>query len=373
MEEVHRIGDDEMSENILRYFAGGNTAKGFYSLYDSNLADIERVLLLTGRSQREKSEIMEQLLNKWKDQACFIEIIYRANHPDQVEGFIIREKGFAIIDADPPRIIGEEYVGPQWETLDLEQEDRTANLGENQQILDSLQRKIQEQYAEAYKAYAKALRIHDDWEDIYIGRMNFTQADQVTEALLAKLFADTDKVTTKKSKILRRFLGAATPVGAVDFVDNITEGLQNRYFLKGRAGTGKSTLLKKVVAEAEKHGYDLEIYQCGFDPESLDMVLIRELGWAVFDSTSPHEYFPDRPGDSIIDMYELTVAPGTDETFAEEIAHIEAKYREQMQLGKKHLAEAQTVLEQLEDLYSKYFDHSRIANIYYEVEQSLSI
>ncbi len=57
MEEVHRIGDDEMSENILRYFAGGNTAKGFYSLYDSNLADIERVLLLTpedlnGKNQR---------------------------------------------------------------------------------------------------------------------------------------------------------------------------------------------------------------------------------------------------------------------------------------------------------------------------------
>ncbi|MBO0991652.1 hypothetical protein [Bacillus sp. SD088] len=362
-----------MSGNILRYFAGGNTAKGFYSLYDSNLANVERVLLLTGKSQNEKSAIMEQLVNKWKDQASLIEIIHRANHPDQVEGFIIREEGFAIIDADPPRIIGEECVGPQWETIDLEQEESTLKLEENQEIIDSLQEKISEQYAKTYAAYEKALRIHDDWEDIYIGKMDFTKANQVTKDLLTTLFQDAKNTTTKKTTILRRFLGAATPVGAVDFVDNITAGLQKRYFLKGRAGTGKSTLLKKVVAEAENRGYDIEIYQCGFDPESLDMVLIRELSWAVFDSTAPHEYFPDRPGDSIIDMYELTIAPGTDETFAGEIAHIEGKYREQMQRGKSHLAEAKELQDQLEDLYAKCIDRSRSNNIYHELEQTLSL
>ncbi|MFK4998818.1 hypothetical protein ACI2OX_20535 [Bacillus sp. N9] len=36
--------------------------------------------------------------------------------------------------------------------------------------------------------------------------------------------------------MLCRFLGAATPNGPVDFVDNITQGLQARYFLKGERG-----------------------------------------------------------------------------------------------------------------------------------------
>ncbi|MFK4998820.1 hypothetical protein ACI2OX_20545 [Bacillus sp. N9] len=36
---------------ILRYFAGGNTAKGFYNLYDSNLTDLERVFILSGNQQ----------------------------------------------------------------------------------------------------------------------------------------------------------------------------------------------------------------------------------------------------------------------------------------------------------------------------------
>ena len=45
------------------------------------------------------------------------------------------------------------------------------------------------------------------------------------------------------------------------------------------------------------------------------MVIVRELGFAIFDSTSPHEYYPDStwPADEIVDMYERCITPGTDE------------------------------------------------------------
>ena len=72
-------------------------------------------------------------------------------------------------------------------------------------------------------------------------------------------------------------------------------------------------MLKQIAAAGELHGFDLEIYHCGFDPHSLDMIIIRELGLAIFDSTAPHEYFPSRDGDEIIDMYGLLIAEGTDE------------------------------------------------------------
>lgn len=48
---------------------------------------------------------------------------------------------------------------------------------------------------------------------------------------------------------------------------------------------------------------------------SLDMVLLRELDIVIFDSTAPHEYFPDRDNDEVVDMYEITVTPGTDEKY----------------------------------------------------------
>ncbi|MCJ8007799.1 hypothetical protein ACFFF5_11985 [Lederbergia wuyishanensis] len=348
-----------MGGKILKYFAGGNTAKGFYSLYDTNLVDLERVFILSGKSKNEKTNIINHFIKKWKDLDYPMEIFYRASNPEHVEGLIIRNLNFAIVDGDYPREIGKEQVGAQWETIDLDQSDRTARLdGELNEVTD-LKLKIQQSYLNAYNSYQTGLKVHDEWERIYIDHMNFDLADKVATSLIAALFKKAIPVTHKDSIIRRRFLGAATPIGPVDFVDNITEGLSTRYFLKGRAGTGKSTLLKKVAAEAERNGYDIEIYHCGFDPNSLDMIVVRELGWAVFDSTSPHEYFPEKTGDEVIDMYELTVAPGTDEAFAEEIANIEARYHEQMKLGKFYLAEAKKYEDELEEIYCKVSDHSQ--------------
>lgn len=347
---------------MLRYFTGGNTAKGFYSLYDSNLRGLDRVFILSGKSGAEKSQLIGKLLNQWAGKGFALEAIHRANDPEAVEGLIIRDLGFGIVDGDPPRNVGKDYFGDGWETIDLDVLDKpSARQDELEKMIEDRNRAL----AKAYESYAEALRVHDDWEKLYIDRMDFEKADQVAQSLIKRLFQENSKGCTGTAR--RRFLGAATPQGPIDFVENITEGLSKRYFLKGRAGTGKSTLLKKIVAQAEKRGYDMEIYHCGFDPESLDMVLVRELGWAVFDSTAPHEYFPSRSGDEVIDMYELTVTPGTDELIAEEIAKVESEYRKQMSNGKKCLVEAKQFQDQLDVIYRQQSDESRLSEIYEEI------
>lgn len=347
---------------MLKYFAGGNTAKGFYSLYETNLRDLHQVFILSGRSTREKTAIIKKIFQKWSSK-YELEIIHSAFHEDELDGVIIRELGIAIMDGDPPRNFGKVST-ENWETIDLDQSDRIAHLDQELEIMNELKEKMNERYELAYDSYAAGLRVHDDWEDIYIKKMDFTKANQVTDDLISILYKDGNNDRNKPSSEVHRFLGAATPSGPVDYVNQITEGLSARYFLKGRAGTGKSTVLKKVVAEAKNHGYDLEIYHCGFDPNSLDMVVVRSLGWAVFDSTKPHEYFPTLPGDEVIDMYELTVAPGTDEMFAEEIAKIESEYRKHMDDGKKYLLEAKKYRDQLEELYAKVTDESHLDQIF---------
>ena len=54
--------------------------------------------------------------------------------------------------------------------------------------------------------------------------------------------------------------------------------------------------MKRIAAAAQENGFDVEFYRCSLDPNSCDMVLIRELGFCVFDSTAPHEYFPGTAG-----------------------------------------------------------------------------
>lgn len=58
--------------------------------------------------------------------------------------------------------------------------------------------------------------------------------------------------------------------------------------IKGGPGTGKSTLMKKVVSASKRAGYDYELWYCSGDPTSLDGVYIKDLDRAVVDATAPH-------------------------------------------------------------------------------------
>lgn len=100
------------------------------------------------------------------------------------------------------------------------------------------------------------------------------------------------------AKNFASFLGANTPQGFVSFFDELYNPYENcrAYIIKGGPGTGKSTLMKKVCAEAEKRGYITEKVYCSSDPDSLDGLLIPELGVSIADGTSPHTLEPKFPG-----------------------------------------------------------------------------
>jgi len=76
------------------------------------------------------------------------------------------------------------------------------------------------------------------------------------------------------------------------------------------------------------------------------------LSTAIFDSTAPHEYFPERDGDEILDMYERTMTPGTDQTYAAEIAAIKERYSSKMKEATSHLAAAEAIHSQIKSFYT---------------------
>ncbi len=88
------------------------------------------------------------------------------------------------------------------------------------------------------------------------------------------------------------FLGCLSPDGFTTHFDKeIADENNFTYILKGGAGTGKSSLMKKI-AEAFKDKESLEIYHCSSDPNSLDAVIIRDLGIIIVDGTAPHVFDP---------------------------------------------------------------------------------
>jgi Cdc6-like AAA superfamily ATPase len=341
---------------IINYFCGGNTARGFHSLFDSNLQHLDRVFILKGGPGTGKSTLMKDIGKRWEDQDYDVEYLYCSSDPESLDGVIIPSLKVGIVDGTAPHIIEPQMPGAIEEYVNLGEAWDSSTLSFHKGIIRDLNKQISECFQNAYNTFSEALKVHDEWEKIYIESMDFEKADQLTKRMLDSFYGKMN--LNKKATVYHRFLGAATPYGSVDFIPNLTADIPKRYFIKGRPGSGKSTMLKKIVAEGEKRGFDLEVYHCGFDPNSLDMVISRELGLAIFDSTAPHEYFPSRDGDEIVDMYETVIASGTDEIFAEQIEEISGRYRERVTAATNCLNKAKSWRDELESIYIKAMDFS---------------
>lgn len=95
-------------------------------------------------------------------------------------------------------------------------------------------------------------------------------------------------------KIRHYFAGGNTPVGFYSYYNEILPQEETRLtvYLKGGAGTGKSTLMKKWGTALAEAGHPVEFLHCSGDPASLDGVVARESGVCVVDGTAPHAQDP---------------------------------------------------------------------------------
>lgn len=86
------------------------------------------------------------------------------------------------------------------------------------------------------------------------------------------------------------FPGANTPQGFVSRFTSVTEDprVRHRIYIKGGAGCGKSTLMRRLAETATAYEADCELGLCSSDPDSLDTLLIPQAQLAVCDATPPH-------------------------------------------------------------------------------------
>lgn len=350
-----------MAGKDRHYFTCANSAQGFVNYFDSNLAGIDKIFILKGGPGNGKSTLMRKIAQRYLEEELDVDYIHCSGDPDSLDGIIIPKLSVAIVDGTEPHVIEPKVPGAVEEYINLGAAWNTDYLAKRMKEIVRIKKEISEQYPKAYTAFAKAIRIHDEWEKIYIRNMDFDKANEIADFMIRELL---DGVQAKSKGIVRhRFFGGATCLGPVDFVDNLTLDMKKRYFIKGRPGSGKSTMMKKILQRAEKLSLDVEVYHCGFDTNSLDMLLFPELKVCIFDSTAPHEYSPSREGDYIIDMYDETIASGTDEMYAQELEDIKLRYQSTIKSGTTFLKKAKSLHDELEAIYVESTDFKVITEL----------
>ncbi|TBL78485.1 PRK06851 family protein [Paenibacillus thalictri] len=358
-----------MIDNASHYFARGNTARGAHFLYKSAFQGLDKILVLTGPSGTGKSTIIRKLADSLVDRGQHVQYFHSPLRPNELDGMIATELKIGIVDGQASEWIIEDSAAA---TIEYDFGAALDNRGISTETLgtiEELKGKLIDAYSQTYESFATALRIHDEWEKFYIESMDFGKADQITQELIQELYAGHENSTPSIGRHL--FFGAATPKGAFDFIQSLTAQLNRRIFIKGRPGSGKSTLLKTLAAAAEKKGIEVQVYHCGLDPNSLDMLIFPQLSSAIFDSTAPHEYFPDRDGDEILDMYERAMTPGTDETYAAEIAAIKERYSAKMKEATSYLAAAEAIDSQIKSFYTAATDFSIVEKLQLRLQSEL--
>ncbi|WP_042221006.1 hypothetical protein [Oceanobacillus manasiensis] len=322
------------------YYVTANTAEGFFNLLSSNIEGLQQIISLKHASQKVKSQILKHLIQKYETTNA-VEVLKSPLGEGYLDGVIIREKGIAFLnDSAIPH--GMESV------IELDLSAFTSEKLVNNIVL---QEKFKHHTEKAYKDFETGLRIHDDLEEIYIKEMHFEKANEMTGKFIQERLQGQPK-KTRDAHEYHRLFGTTTVDGPVNVIPHITEKLSHVFYVKGRAGTGKSTFMKKVASACIQHGYDTEVYHCSFDPNSIDMVVVPGLNFCLFDSTDPHEFFPTREKDEVIDLYEGAVTPGTDEKYADKINKVNDHYKSYMKKGVVELKKAGEYLESLEQQYS---------------------
>jgi hypothetical protein len=124
------------------------------------------------------------------------------------------------------------------------------------------------------------------------------------------------------------FAAANSEEGFVSLFDEIfsPDSLKQIYILKGGPGSGKSTLMRSIGAEAEALGLKTEYLFCSSDTDSLDGIIIPAVAAAILDGTAPHAKDPVYPGvaERIVNLGEAF----DHEALARKKSLIEAQIRE---------------------------------------------
>lgn len=99
--------------------------------------------------------------------------------------------------------------------------------------------------------------------------------------------------------LCKKYFGASNSAnGFVNYFPMIfnKESCRRLYVIKGGPGTGKSRFMRDVADEAKKRGLGVKYYYCSSDANSLDGIIIEELGIGILDGTAPHVCEPTLVG-----------------------------------------------------------------------------
>ncbi len=288
--------------NMERYFLGNNTGHGFYGLYEQDLKNKRRVVLLKGGPGTGKSSILKKIASDAKKRGEDWEEWYCSGDPSSLDGVHLKERNVAIVDATSPHATGADLPVIKDVIVDLAGSLSRDKLRENEMdIINGINRK-KRCFLSAYQHLKCALCHYNNQLALEKDGICFEDVRSFAVYLAKEL-----KGSAKQNEVcrLRRkvFVSAICPIGESNFYD----GLRDKKVVKISGDEYSMATLFSQLSSVLSGGV---VYLNPLEPKHID-------GFVYGDCAVVKDVGHLR--DNIVESYDLSVyAHGLDKTKVEE-------------------------------------------------------
>ncbi len=339
-----------MKQGKAKYvFPGSNTPAGFVSYYQQGLQGLERVFIIKGGPGTGKSTLMRKIGADLLERGFDVEFWQCSSDNDSLDGVIVRQLSFGIIDGTAPHTIDPIYPGAVEEIINIGEHWDDQYLRQNKQAIIDITTKIKHSFEQGYAKLGEAGSVRRQKCALVNARINMPQLNSVESQLLKQIFKQKPKHSSR-----HLFSSAITPNGHISYGEALCRDYPHRYYLSGLSGAGQAELLEAIAHFAEKDGHNIEIYHHTLAPKQIELILLPDLGISVLDMA---DLSCDHiKGGTIIDCNDLL----TDKAIDQAEKALDSRFGSLIKEASTYIAEAKSTHDQLELIYNKAMDFNAV-------------
>lgn len=273
-----------------QYFAGANTAFGFYSLFDYiTMQNTEQLFILKGGPGCGKSTLMKSLGNRFLSEGYDVEFFHCSADSDSLDGIKIPSHKAAVVDGTAPHVIDPALPGVVDEIVNLGEFWDSSQLRPHKEAIAALVAAKSSCFTQAYQYLKEAHEVIAKHRYLISLALDRENMNRMILSIIDELVASLPETSRDYSE-RQLFASAICPSGLVNFYPSILSGTENLYILTGEPGTGKSYLLQRIYEALRGRPLAVELYRCAFDPHRLDALVIPSVKTAFVKGTYPHSF-----------------------------------------------------------------------------------